>query len=238
MSVLRNLRGTAIVVALAFLAIACNENGSRAGAAEPQHTGKPVAEKAFGFEDAEVGKTPAGFTAALTGKGPAVAWVVREDKSAADGKKVLVQTSDDGTDHRFPICVLDGLSARDVEVSARFKAISGTVDQAGGLVARYKDKDNYYIVRANALEDNVRLYKVVDGERKQFAGANAKVASGEWHSLKLSIKGNHFQVSYEGKILFEADDDTFKDAGLSGMWTKADSVTAFDQFQVKSYDAK
>jgi hypothetical protein len=227
------LAAVAVVVALA-----CTQRNAGAGAAGPQQSGKPVTEKTFDCEDAQAGKTPPGFSTGLTGGGGPVSWVVKEESGPSGGKKVLAQTSSDDTDYRFPHIVYNELKAKDVDVSVQFKPVAGKTDQAGGLVARYQDKDNYYITRANALEDNVRLYKVVKGDRKQFAGANAKVASGEWHSLKLSVKGNHFQVSYDGKILFEADDDQFKDAGLAGMWTKADSVTYFDNFKIESFDSK
>lgn len=205
----------------------------------PQQTGSPTVTKSFDFKQLEIGKTPVGFTAGLTGGGSAVSWVIQDDATAPSGSgKVLAQTSGDNTDYRFPHIVYNGLKAKDVDVSAQFKAVAGKTDQAGGLIARYRDKDNYYIVRANALEDNVRLYKVEKGDRKQFAGAEAKVARGQWHSLKLSAKGNHFQVAFDGKMLFEADDETFKDAGLAGMWTKADSVTSFDNFKIESFDAR
>ena len=151
---------------------------------------------------------------------------------------MLAQTSTDTTDYRFPLCIYDQLTAKDVTLSVRFKAVSGKVDQAAGLVARFRDKDNYYIVRANALEDNVRLYKVVGGSRKQFAGTKAKVSSGEWHALKLAVKGKHFQVFFDDKLLFEADDDTFKDVGKVGLWTKADSVTYFDDLKIERYDTQ
>src|SRR5262245_244884 len=163
------------------------------------------------FGKFETGKHPAGFSTALTGGGGPVSWIIQEDSTAPNGGKVLAQTSTDKTDYRFPLCVYDTFTAKDVEVSVKFKAVSGKVDQAAGLVARFQDKDNYYITRANALESNVRLYKVVGGSRKQFAGVKAKVSSGEWHTLKLEVKGKHFEVSFDDKLLFEADDDTFKD---------------------------
>jgi hypothetical protein len=190
------------------------------------------------FEKYEVGKTPADFTPALTGGGGAVEWIVKEDATSPARKKVLAQTSTDDTDNRFPLCTLNDLSAKDVDVSVRFKAVAGKVDQAGGLVARFKDKDNYYITRANALENNVRLYKVVDGSRKQFAGVNAKVTSGEWHTLRLVANGSHFEVFFDGKSLFTAADDTLKDAGRVGLWTKADSVTLFDDLRIADRDQR
>ena len=186
------------------------------------------------FDNVEAGKTPAGFSTALTGGGGPVSWVIKEESSAPSGGKVLAQTSTDQTDYRFPLCVYDLFTAKDVEVSVKFKAVSGKVDQAAGLVARLQDKDNYYIVRANALEDNVRLYKVVAGNRKQFAGTNVKVSPGQWHSLTLGVKGKHFAISFDGKLLFEADDDTFSAAGKVGLWTKADSITSFDDLRIKS----
>ncbi|MGH7176323.1 MAG: family 16 glycoside hydrolase [Tepidisphaeraceae bacterium] len=190
------------------------------------------------FDDAPVGKPPEGFSTALTGGGGAVAWSVVDDPTAPSGKHVLAQTSADDTDNRFPLCVFDDLTAKDVEVSVRFKPVSGKVDQAGGIVIRYKDKDNYYITRANALEDNVRLYKVVKGDRKQFAGKSTKVSSNEWHTLALSARGQHFVVSFDGEKLFEADDPTFDQPGKIGLWTKADSVTHFDDLTVTILDSK
>jgi hypothetical protein len=193
--------------------------------------------KTYDFENGTMGKTPEGFTTALTGGG-AVSWVIKEEAGAPSGKKVLAQTSADETSNRFPLCILDSFSGKDVAVSVKFKPVSGKVDQSGGLVLRYKDANNYYIVRANALEDNVRLYKVEGGKRKQFAGIDTKVAGGQWHGLKLEVKGKHFKVSMDDKLLFEADDETFKEAGKVGLWTKADSVTSFDDLTVEGADGK
>jgi hypothetical protein len=118
------------------------------------------------FETATVGELPAGFSTAVTGGGGSGEWRVVEDVTAPSGGKVLAQTSTDQTTSRFRLCIYDRLAAKDVEVSVTFKPVSGTVDQAAGLVARCRDRDNYYVVRANALEDNVRLYKVERGTRQ------------------------------------------------------------------------
>ncbi len=177
-----------------------------------------------------------GFTSALTGGGGAVRWAIQEDPSAPSGAKVLTQLSTDKTNQRYPLCICNSFSARDVEVWTQFKPISGEVDQAGGVVARYTDRNNYYVVRANALEDNVRLYRVVNGVRTQFAGADVKVAPRQWHTLKLIVRGSHFQVIFNDKTLFEADDKTFDAAGKVGLWTKADSVSEFDNFNALSQD--
>ena len=183
------------------------------------------------FAGATPGALPADFVPALTGGGGPVVWQIVEDASVP-ARRVLAQTSTDRTDARFPICIYERVRARDVDVSVRFKPVAGKVDQAGGLIVRVSDKDNYYVVRANALEDNVRLYHVIGGRRSQFAGANTKVRSGDWQTLRLRVEGARFQVHFEGKMLFEASDSRLAGASRIGLWTKADSVTAFDDLAV------
>ena len=179
------------------------------------------------FQDMESGKPPRGFTTGLTGGGGPVDWRVVADPSASAGK-ALAQLATDDTDYRFPLCILDGYSAKDVSVSVRFRAVAGDVDRAAGLIARCRDANDYYLVRANALEDNVRLYTVVNGERKQFAGVDHEVTAGEWHVLRLDVAGARFAVFLDGERLFDAEDGTISAAGKIGLWTKADSVTWFD----------
>ncbi|GAA0574742.1 hypothetical protein GCM10009416_11810 [Craurococcus roseus] len=186
------------------------------------------------FEDAPTGAPPPGFTFALTGGGGPVRWVVLEDPSAPAGGKVLAETSQDRTDDRFPLAILDGFEARDAAVSVRFKPVSGTVDQAAGLMVRLRDPRNYYIARANALEGNVRLYRVVDGRRTQFAGVDVPVPLGRWQALGLRVEGDRFEVSLDGRELFTATDRTFAEAGRVGLWTKADSLTHFDGFEAEA----
>ena len=199
------------------------------------------------FEDATIGALPDGFSAALTGgSGPAL-WEIREDASAPAGPKVLVQTSRDGTRRRYPLCVYERFSARDVDVRVRFKPISGTVDQAAGLVFRYRDPGHYYVVRANALEGNVVLYKVEGGERSDlrpvdaglFAyGKKALVRSGAWQQLRVVVSGDLFRVFLDGAHLFDVRDKTFGAPGKVGIWTKADSVTAFDDLEIEALDPR
>jgi len=129
--------------------------------------------------------------------------------------------------------VYEPLPAQDVEASVRFKAISGKGDRAGGLAVRVRDADNYYVVRANALEDNVRLYRVVKGDRQQMASASAKVSSGAWHTLTLRAEGDRFSVSFDGKPLLTHSDRTFTGLGKVALWTKADSVTRFDRLDIR-----
>ena len=115
----------------------------------------------------------------------------------------------------------------------RFKAVAGTVDQAGGIAIRLQTPDNYYVVRANALEDNVRFYRVVKGKREQLAGVNVKVAGNTWHTLALRAEGDRFSISYDRKPLFAAQDATFPNAGKVALWTKADSITHFDTLTIR-----
>jgi hypothetical protein len=185
------------------------------------------------FEDMAAGAAPDGFTTGLTGEGKPVHWIVVEDDSAPGETKALAETSGDATSYRFPLAIYDGLVAKDVDVSVSFKPISGEVDQAAGLMVRVLDTDNYYIARANALEDNVRLYKVVDGDREQFAGVDTAVEQGQWQTLRLRAEGDRFEVSLNGDVLFSATDDTFSREGNVGLWTKADSLTHFDDLAIR-----
>jgi hypothetical protein len=179
----------------------------------------------------KLGSPPAGFTFARTGRGEDGAWSVVEDKTA-EASQAIEQTSADRTDYRFPLAIPDSFSAADVAVEIRFKAVGGKIDQAGGIAVRLEDADNYYVARANALENNVRFYRVVNGRREQLEGANLRVTANEWHTLGLRAEGERFTVSYDGKALFSVTDKTFTQAGGVALWTKADSVTRFDQVRI------
>jgi len=180
-----------------------------------------------------VGEPPRGFSAGLTGQGEAVHWQVTEDTSASGGK-VIAETSRDTADYRFPLCIYDGAVERDVEVSVLFKPVAGEVDQAGGVIARARDSENYYVVRANALEANVRLYKVTEGIRRQIAGHNTEVKSGVWHRLSLTVIGDQLDVTFDGTSVLSARDQTFSEPGKAGLWTKADSLTHFAECNIRT----
>ena len=181
----------------------------------------------FGFDSDVVGKAPSGFDFGRTGNGAQGVWVVQAQPDAPSGPNVLAQTSTDTTDYRFPVA-FTGPPMKDLRLSVRCKPVSGRVDQACGLIFRVKDADNYYLTRANALEDDVRLYHVVAGKRVQFARWQGAVKSGAWHELAVEADGDHFQVFFDGRKAMDAHDTTFGDAGKFGVWTKADSVTYFD----------
>jgi hypothetical protein len=179
------------------------------------------------FESDGVGQQPKGFEFGRTGEGKPGNWTVVVQEDAPSGKKVLAQTDTDSTDNRFPIA-FTGPDLKDLRLSVRCKPVAGSVDQGCGLVFRLRDANNYYVARANALEDNVRLYRVVNGRRRQFGGWNGKVASGVWHQLGIEAKGDHITVSFNGAKVIDEHDSTFPDAGKFGVWTKADSVIYFD----------
>ena len=173
-----------------------------------------------------------GFTQWRTGNGDAAEWRVIRDTSA-EGGSAIAQISNDKTDYRFPLAVYKPFSGKNLEVSVRFKPVGGSVDQAGGIAVRLLTPDDYYVVRANALEDNVRFYRVVKGRREQLAGSNIKVATNTWHTLGLRAEGDRFNISYDGRPLFAATDRTFANAGKVALWTKADSITHFDQLTIQ-----
>lgn len=207
--------------------------GLLAAGAAPAHAEDGGPAIRIDFEDATSGQLPAGVASALTGRGGPVKWSVIEDATAPAGPRVLAQTSADRTDDRFPLVIFEAPVVANVAVAVRFKAVAGTVDRAAGIALRLGDANNYYVVRANALEDNVRLYTVVAGQRRQFAGADTRVASGTWHQLGIEARGSRLDVFFNGRRLFGATDTTFAAAGRVALWTKADSVTYFDDLTIR-----
>jgi hypothetical protein len=181
----------------------------------------------------EVGSAPADFDFARTGQGGPGQWVVIPDASAS-GARAIEQSSTDRTDYRFPLAIYRPLSAANVDVSVRFKAVAGSIDQAAGIALRLVNADNYYVARANALEDNVRFYRVSNGRRVQIAGANLKVSANEWHTLGLKAEGESFTVTFDGKELYRATDKSILAAGKVALWTKSDSVTRFARIEIKA----
>ncbi len=177
---------------------------------------------------------PAGWTSTMTGSGQP-RWTVEKDATAPSKPNVLKQSGEAD----YPLLLKDGTSQKNGFVEVKFKAVSGSEDQAAGVIWRAKDKDNYYICRANALEGNVVLYKTEKGKRSSLDivgrkggyGVKEPVAPQQWHTLRVDFAGDTFTVKLNGKELFKVQDTTFTDAGMVGLWTKADSVTLFDDFK-------
>jgi hypothetical protein len=191
------------------------------------------------FGSAKPGKLPPNWTGTQTGKGQAQ-WGIEMDPGAA-GKSCVLKQSGQAA---YPICIKDDTRLKNGFVEVRFKPISGKEDQAGGVIWRVKDKDNYYVCRANALEDNVVLYRTVRGTRSELPivgrkggyGVKEPVAPAQWHRLRVEFKDHLFKVLFDGKHLFDVEDGTFDEAGKVGVWTKADSVTLFNQFSYGNGD--
>lgn len=177
------------------------------------------------FDDGRLGEAPDGWTATQTGRG-AAKWTIEKDATAPSQPNMLKQSGVAA----YPVCLKNDTSLKDGFVEVKFKAVSGKDDQAGGVIWRAKDADNYYIARANALEDNVCIYHTIKGKRTEKQRAEMKVTPNEWHTLRVDFAGAHFTVTLNGKTAIEWDDLTFTDVGMVGVWTKADRVTLFDDF--------
>lgn len=183
------------------------------------------------FDSAPAGMPPEGWTLTMTGKGEPK-WTVEAEPTAPSKPNVLKQSGR----ATYPVALKRDTSIGDGFVEVKFKAVAGSEDRAAGIIWRARDADNYYVVRANALEDNVVLYKTINGVRKSLEivgrkggyGVNTPVPSGQWHALRCDFAGSRFKVTYDGQAIFEVEDATIANAGMIGLWTKADSVTLFD----------
>ena len=182
------------------------------------------------FDDAKIGTPPADWSCGVTGRGTPK-WMIEADASAPSKPNVLKQ-SGRGT---FPWCVKKSVSIADGFVEVKFKPLEGREDQAGGVVWRWKDGDNYYVARANALENNVSLYYTENGSRNTIQYVDAPVAGNQWHILRIDFAGKRIKIALDGKTYIDVADDHVTSEGAVGVWTKADSVTAFDDF---SFGAK
>lgn len=188
----------------------------------------------FGKES--LGKVPTGWAAVKTGQGEGSIWkVVADGSTPSKSGFVLAQTAESPS-AMFNLCVLQDGNFKDVELQVAFKSIKGQKDQGGGFVWRYQDPNNYYVARFNTLEDNYRLYHVVNGKRTQFGGKeDTKIPTGEWHTLKVTQIGDSIKCYLDDKLLIDAKDSTFTMAGKVGLWTKADAQTYFDDFRANDF---
>jgi hypothetical protein len=188
--------------------------------------------KIVNFDSGAVGRAPSGWTFAVTNRGPAPRWEIRKDQTAPTQPYVLAQVST-AAGNRCPLAIYNALTLRDGDVSVRIKPVSGREDQAGGLVFRYRDPNNYYLARENALTRNVAVFKVENGQSRQITTAIPHdIAPNTWNILKVSVRGNRFQVYLNHHRILQAWDKTFSGWGNVGLCTMADSVTYFDDFRV------
>jgi hypothetical protein len=186
----------------------------------------------WNFNNDEIDKIPNGFSNQITGKGGLGKWVVLKDDTAPSRPYILAQTSQEYLGYHFNMAINEKDIFDDLELIVKFKGVEGREDQGGGPVWRYQDANNYYIARANPLENNFRVYKVVDGNRLQMNSARLKVTTNEWHTIKIIARNDHIQCYYDGRPYLEVTDDTFQ-KGKIGLWTKADAVTYFDDLEVR-----
>jgi Domain of Unknown Function (DUF1080) len=188
----------------------------------------------FKFGKSDLGKVPAGWKAEQTGKGEASMWKVVRDNTAPSGLEYVLAQTAKGPASVFNLSVAEDTHYKDLELSVSFKAVAGETDQGGGLVWRYRDHDNYYICRVNPLESNFRAYKVVAGKRTELARKEGlDVKPGQWHQLKVRVRGNQMEGYLDGVRMWQITDETWTDAGKIGLWTKADAQTRFDAVAVK-----
>lgn len=185
-----------------------------------------VAASETSFDSAPFSGLPCGWAVAKTGNGEGSVWKIQEDTTSPSGKKVLTQTAS-GPGLLFNLCVADQPRHADVDLTIKLKALSGKIDQGGGPVWRYQDANNYYIARVNPLENNFRVYKVVDGKRTQLGTADVQATAGQWHTIRIAHRANRIQCSLNGKLSLDVTDDTIAKGGQIGFWTKADAVTSF-----------
>ena len=191
------------------------------------------------FDTAKPGSVPSGWTV-VTHNGGAPGWEVRQDTSAPSKPNVLAQVPADGSGGRFPMAIFNKADYRDGELSVKFKTVAGRADQVAGIVWRYRDPNNYYLVRANALENNIVMYRVQDGrwlplsprgKPQETYGVRHRIPARTWSILKVNFRKSRFEVYFDHRKVFEAEDSAFAQPGKVGLWTKADSVTYFDDFQ-------
>ena len=184
------------------------------------------------FDSFAVGTTPPGWTVAVTKGRTPPRWEVLQDTTAPTQPYVLAQVSNEPTEDRYPLAILEGVTLRDGDVSVRIKPVSGREDQGGGLVWRYRDPNNYYLVRANAMNKTVTVFRVVNGHRTALPSVKHEIAPNTWSILKVSARGNRFQVYVDHRRVIDGQDAALTAPGKVGLCTIADSVMYFDDFRV------
>jgi hypothetical protein len=192
----------------------------------------------WNFETGTGNQPPTGFTFSRTGSGRQGLWAIKHDEQAPSGRNVLAQLDTDNTSYRFPVAVANEPLLRDLGLSVRCKPVAGKVDQACGLVFRYRDENNYYVARANALEDNVRFYHVSGGKRHELASWSGKIANNSWHELRVDATADRIEIFWDKNKVIDVRDNTLTEPGKIGLWTKADSVTYFDDLIVEAKEGR
>jgi len=220
-----------ILVSVGLLSGACGKGEQ--GASSPPIPVTPAGDwRTWNFDQAPAGQLPSGFSVQKPGRGTLPRWEVLADPTAPSPSNILAQRSKENFGEHFNLAVIEDSDYQDLDLEVRFKAVEGAEDQGGGLIWRYQDPDNYYIARANPLENNFRIYRVVGGSRRQLKSADFRMTSGTWHTMRIVAKGDQMECFYDDKKYLEVRDTTFS-RGKIGLWTKADAVTYFDDLRVR-----
>ncbi|UCD76568.1 MAG: hypothetical protein JSV91_06510 [Phycisphaerales bacterium] len=186
------------------------------------------------FESDVVGEVPGGWLITETNRTETLAtWEIVTDSSSTPASHVLALTDSINYDGTYNLAIAEGTSFCDLDLTVRVRADSGVEDQGGGPIWRCVDRDNYYICRFNPLESNYRVYVVKDGRRKQLGSARTELEAGRWYEIRVVMKGPDIVCHLNGRKLLQVSDGTFPDAGMAGLWTKADAVTSFDNLTVR-----
>ncbi|HVP12302.1 MAG TPA: hypothetical protein VMV94_14080, partial [Phycisphaerae bacterium] len=197
------------------------------------HPNAPSSSSTWNFEKDAVDTVPPGWSVRQTKPTTALAtWKVIADATAPSKPNVLALTHTENVDGTFNLAIAERSSFKDLDLSVQLKPVSGKEDQGGGPVWRCKDENNYYICRLNPLESNFRVYVVRDGVRKQLESVKVESVAGKWYAIRVGMSGKHIICYLDGKKMLEADDETFPDAGMVGLWTKADAASCFDDLTV------
>lgn len=198
-----------------------------------------AAQVQFNFGATPAGRLPTNFLATLAGAGQPPAWQVvldavppllapLTDKAPEVTKRgVLAQTSPDATDERYPLCVYTGEVFRDFKFTTRFKLVSGVTEQMAGVVFRFQNPSNFYVVRVSGLGKNIAFYKMVKGQIVSPIKMPLEIKPGTWHELSVDASGNYLVVSLDGKKMFPTITDNTPPDGQLGFWTKSDAVSYF-----------
>lgn len=200
--------------------------------------GRTSAAAVYAFDGDPAGAEPAGFSLHDSGEGGPARWRVVADASAPSGPHVLEQQDAGGEELRFTTALADAPVARDVRVSVRMLPVSGDLDRSGGIVFRAATPDDYYVVRANLLEKDVGLYRVVGGVRTRIDAWERRLAFRRWHEMTVEARGDRIVVTWDGEQILDVRDTTHLAAGRCGLWTKADAVTRFDDLRIESLDGR
>lgn len=189
--------------------------------------------KTWDFESDAAGKTPEGFYFDTTRETTDGKWEIVRDGDS----NVLAQVDRNRSESRFALAVVRDSGFEDLRLSVRLKAVEGDVDQTGGIIWRYRNSENYYLLRADVSERKVRLYRVVNGNRIQFAHEeNVRLSPNTWHVLKVEHDGEKIKAYLDDEMLFKTKDRAFHKRGKIGLWTQADAVTYFDELRIEDLD--